>query len=851
MKLAKSYQPELFEAKIYKLWEQNGAFSAAAKGEPYSLVVPPPNANGNLHMGHALSFAVQDIAARYHRSKGERVVFIPGADHAGFETQVVYERELEKQGKSRFEYSREALYEQIMNFVLKNRENFQTQIRNLGASVDWNRYTFTLDKSVVKQAYDTFHKMWQEGLIYRGERLVNFCTFHGTAFADIEVEYREEEGKLWQIRYPLSDNSGEIVVATTRPETLFGDTAVAVNPQDKRYLPYVGKTVKLPLSNRVIPVIADDYVDMSYGTGAVKITPAHDQNDFEVAERHDLPRVSVIGFDGKLLHNVPEPLRGLNVEEGRAATVKALADGSFLVKEESLTHNVGHCYKCDSVIEPLLKEQWFVDMKPLAATALEAIRAGKIKFIPDQKRSQLELYLKNIKDWNISRQIVWGIPIPMFVNEEDPGDWIYDERVDQEVIKQGNHTYRRDPDVFDTWFSSSSWPYSTLGFPNSPDFNSFYPLTLMESGFDLLYPWISRMVMLGLYVTKEVPFSTVYLHGMITDKKGRKMSKSVGNVINPMDVIKKYGSDALRIGIILGQSAGSNQPFVEAKVLGGRNFVNKLWNVARFIEGKVENFESGEITITEAVDSWITNRLALTRDDYFKQMDAYRFSEAYETVYRFIWDDLADWYIEANKVGLNQPLLTYLLQAALVLIHPFAPFVSETIWQTLDFKQNSLLIHQQFPEPPTFSAEKAIEFERIKSLIIEIRSLLSTSGAKNVKLYYRNEPIVASFATLINQLSGTKAVEEGEPGQGIALSTSGFSCWLDIDQDAIERYLAKLDQMIASKQQLTTNLRRRLSNPAYLEQAPADLINETRTQLNEAEQTLENLLDEKMRYASH
>ncbi|MGH7233846.1 MAG: class I tRNA ligase family protein, partial [Candidatus Saccharimonadales bacterium] len=455
MKLAKNYSPKLYESDIYALWEQSGAFAPKGNGQYFSLVVPPPNANGNLHMGHALSFALQDIAARYHRSKGDRVLFVPGADHAGFETQVVYERELEKQHKSRFDYSREELYRQIYDFVGQNRENFQTQIRKLGASVDWSRYTFTLDDSIVTQAYLTFKKMWDEGLIYRGERLVNFCTKHGTAFADIEVNYQEEQGHLWQIRYPLSDGSGELVIATTRPETMLGDTAVAVNPKDKRYGSMVGKTIKLPLTQREIPIIADDYVDVNYGTGALKVTPAHDQNDYDIAQRHDLPMVTVIGFDGKLLHSVPEPFRGLSVIEGREAVLKQLQKDGFLVGEEELTHNVGHCYKCGTVIEPLLKEQWFIDIKPLAKNAREAISDGKIKFLPLAKRTQLERYLEEIKDWNISRQIVWGIPIPAFQNEDDPGDWIYDEHVDQEVITVNNKKYRRDTDVFDTWFSSS------------------------------------------------------------------------------------------------------------------------------------------------------------------------------------------------------------------------------------------------------------------------------------------------------------------------------------------------------------------------------------------------------------
>ncbi len=849
MKLAKIYDPTLYETDIYALWEQSGAFSPSGKGRPFSLVVPPPNANGNLHMGHALSFSVQDIAARYHRLKGERVVFVPGADHAGFETQVVFERALEKQGKSRFDYSREVLYNQIFDFVDRNRDNFQTQIRKLGASVDWSRYTFSLDPKVVKQAYATFKQMWQEGLIYRGERLVNFCTFHGTAFADIEVDYQEEQGHLWKIRYPLSDGSGELVVATTRPETMLGDTAVAVNPKDERYKAMIGKTLKLPLTQREIPIIGDDYVDVNFGTGAVKITPAHDPNDYQIAERHDLPFVTVIGFDGKLVHSVPKAFRGLSVLEGREAVLKQLEQEGLLVGDEELTHNVGHCYKCGTVIEPLLKEQWFIDIQPLADDALQAIREGKIEFLPQAKQTQLERYLETIRDWNISRQIVWGIPIPAFQNEEDPDDWIYDERVDQEVITLNNKHYRRDADVFDTWFSSSTWPYTTLGYPDDSDFKEFYPLSLMESGFDLLYPWISRMIMLGLYVTGEIPFSKVYLHGMITDAQGRKMSKSIGNVTDPMETIASFGSDALRIGVISGQTPGNNQPYVEAKVVGGRNFINKLWNIARFTEGLVENFDQTEAKAVSAADHWILLQYAKTKTSYLEHMDNYRFSEAFETIYHFLWNDLADWYVETSKIEPNPTLLAELLRGSLPLVHPFAPFVSETIWQTLELRQDSLLINQPFIDLPMGDEKDALQFESIKNLVSEVRSLLTATKAKKVKLYYHNEPVVAGFATIINQLSGTIGVEEAEAGRGIALTGSGFSCWLDIDQESIDRYAAHLEDLISVEQKRTKQLKERLNNPNYVKLAPKELVDQTSIQLTETEQTLEKLLEEKIRFA--
>ena len=848
MKLAKNSQPDLYESDIYLLWEKSGAFKPSGSGRGYSLVVPPTNANGNLHMGHALAFSLQDIAARYHRAKGERVLFVPGSDHAGFETQVVYERELEKQGKSRFDYSREALYDQIYDFVNKKKDDLQNQIRKLGASVDWSSYSFSLDEPVIRRAYATFHSMWEEGLIYRGERLVNFCTFHGTAFADIEVEYREEQGFLWKIRYPLTDGSGDISVATTRPETMLGDTAVAVNPKDKRYAAMIGKTVKLPLTHREIPVIGDDYVDMKFGTGAVKITPAHDPNDYEVAARHDLPFVTVIGFDGRFNHNVPEDFQNLTVIEGREAVLKALQDQGYLSEAEDYVHSVGHCYKCGTVIEPLLLDQWFIKVKPLAEKALKSLREGEIALIPKSKLNQLQRYLENLKDWNISRQIAWGIPIPAFVNEEDPGDWIYDERVDQEVITVNNIRYRRDPDVFDTWFSSSSWPYVTLGYPDAQNFKDFYPLSLMETGFDILAQWVSRMIMMGLYVTGVVPFKTVYLHGMVTDERGRKMSKSVGNVIDPMEIISR-GADALRIGMITGQTAGNNQPVTPAKFVGGSNFCNKLWNIARFIEGKAGDLGSdAEPRPQGDADHWILARYETTRRKYLKLMDGYRFSEGFELVYHFIWDDLADWYIEASKSDTNGPLLSGLLKAVLVLVHPFAPFLSETIWQTLELKKDSLLSGHPLIELPHADAAKARNFEAIREMTIEIRSLIKATGAKNVTLGYNNEPIVANMSTLIKQLSGVDKVEEGEPGQGMLIPNVGLNAWLDIDEEQLERYSRLLDEEIDSLKTNIERLKGRLNNSSYVDKAPQELVSETREQLAESEQNLENYLQERARF---
>ncbi len=849
MRLEKSYQPNKYETSIYSLWEKSGAFLPKSTGNDYSIVMPPPNANANLHMGHALTIAIEDIAVRYHRSKGDRVVFVPGADHAGFETQVVYERKLANEGKSRFDYSREDLYKNIYEFVASNRDIFTSQIRALGASVDWSRFVFSLDEPVVKNAYATFSKMWHDGLIYRGERLVNYCTYHGTAFADIEVLHKEEKGHLWSISYPLVNENGALVVATTRPETLFGDTAVAVNPHDPRYQSFIGKTLKLPLTDREIPVIADDYVDTNYGTGVVKITPAHDSNDFEVGLRHNLQRFSVIDFDGKMTSDrVPKKFRGLTVSQAREAILNELSDQGFIVADEKITHNVGRCYKCDNPIEHLLMDQWFVNVRPLADNAIKAIEEGKIKFYPTIKSKQLKRYYEQIKDWNISRQIVWGIPIPAFQNENAPYDWIYDERVSQETIVVGNMTYRRDPDVFDTWFSSSSWPYMALGYPEGKDFTDFYPLSLMETGVDLLQQWVSRMIMLGLYVTNEVPFKTVYFHGMVTDGEGRKMSKSIGNVLNPMDILNEYGSDAVRIGMISGNTAGKNQPFVISKVVGGRNFCNKLWNIARFTaEQHKTDQENAKLLLNNIADHWIVWRYENILNKYCQLMDAYRFSEAYEIAYHFIWDDLADWYIEASKLQPNVPLLEALLRASLVIAHPFAPFVTETIWQNTSTDSSPLLSGHEFIRLGPADVKRGLDFEKIKEIVVSVRSLKKATGAKKVKLYYHDEPLIAEYGHIIKTLAKLEDVEYLDPGQGITVANN-LNCWLDVDQKLIADYLLHLESKISEAKGRIDQLKDRLGNKNYIERAPKDLVEQSRTQAIEAESELEALLQEKVRF---
>jgi valyl-tRNA synthetase len=852
MKLPKVYEPKAYEEDIYALWEKSEAFKPVGGGPSYSLVVPPPNANGDLHMGQALTLALEDIAVRYHRLKDDRVLFVPGADHAGFETWVVYERLLASKGKSRFDYSREELYKQVWDFVATNRENFEKQFRRLGASVDWQHFTFTLDDKIVKRAYATFKKMWDEGLIYRGERLVNFCTFHGTSFADIEVEFKTEKGKLWYIRYPLSDGTGEILVSTTRPETMLGDTGVAVNPDDPRYHAFVGKTVRLPLTGREVPIVTDSFVDKAFGTGAVKLTPAHDQNDFEAGKRHNLPLITVITHEGKMADNVPEDYRGLSIKAARDKVVEDLTSQGLITKVEEISHSVGHCYKCDTVIEPLLRDQWFIDVQPLAKRAIEALRTEDITFYPESKKDLLITYLSKVQDWNISRQIAWGIPIPAFWNIDKPDDWIYDERIDNETIEVNGKTYRRDPDVFDTWFSSSSWPYATLDFPDGQDFKDFYPLSVMETCFDILHQWVARMLMMGLYVTDKIPFESVYLHGMVLDSHGQKMSKSKGNVVNPMNFIDKYGSDALRMGVVSGQTAGSSQPFSEPKVLAARNFCNKLWNIARYVEANLgEDFKEQPHPVPRTIaDHWILSQLQQAEETISGHLDNYRFGEAYNVLYHFVWDDFADWYIECSKVSLNINVLVAILEATLKLAHPFAPFITETIWQTFAWEATPLAL-AKWPEPILSIPQAAQEFETIKSIVAETRYFISSMGLTTTKLHYIAPEFVKNNAGLIEKLTHVKTVTEVQMSPGLRLINNPYQCWLDVDNKQLERYIQELRVKLEAQRKIVFHFEGRLTNTSYLAKAPPELVEQTKSQSLEAQTTLATLAQELERFEPH
>ncbi len=886
MKFSSAYEPSEFESDIYAAWEASKAFNPknpnhnqdnaenASKGpenasdehinpvdhtyrplgrgkpKAYSIVMPPPNANGNLHIGHGLTVALEDSLIRYHRLLQDSTWYIPGADHAGFETWVVYERNLEAQGHTRFEYSRDELYANVWNFVAEQRGNMELQLRALGASCAWDDLTFTLDEKVISRVYQTFEKMWQDGLIYRGEKLVNYCPKHQTAFADIEVEHKDEKGYLWDIAYPLTVGDDEIIVSTTRPETLFGDAAVAVNPKDERYTDLIGQTVKLPLTDREIPIIADDHADPAYGTGAVKITPAHDYDDFEVGNRHDLERIRVIDDEGKMI-NVPEEYLGLTTEECRKKVLKDLKDQNLLRGEKKIVHSVAHCYKCGTVIEPTLKEQWFIDVETLAAMAIRHLKKGEIKFYPENKGKVLINYLEGLKDWNISRQIPWGIPIPMFKkNPENTDDtlpeWIFDTRVSEQTIERDGVTYFRDEDTFDTWFSSSHWPIVCTNWQEGEE-NPFYPLNVMETGADILFAWVARMIMMGIYVTGSVPFKEVYLHGLVLDAKGQKMSKSKGNVLNPLELVEKYGSDAFRLGILRGRSAGLNQAFSEDSVKTGRNLCNKLWNISRFIQEMVDNNPSdSEYTTENMGEDWICREINNARTDLMSEFQGYRFSEAIETLHSLVWDKYADWFIESQKMYQNTALLKKTLENVLILLHPFAPFVTETIWQNLSWT-TGMIINQPWPKELSYDPISAENFDRLKEAVSEVRrTYQSIPGNKKYAVIFGDDSLINDNQLLFEKLTGAPSVtpSEGTP-KGIRIALANRELYLDVDEKTVKAYSDALDERILAVGRELNALNARMMNPNYVDKAPKELVKETRDAIDEKENLIARLKKER------
>jgi valyl-tRNA synthetase len=700
----KHYNPREIEPEIYKLWEDSGFFNPdnlpVKKGKPYCIIMPPPNANEALHIGHALDFTIQDTLIRFNRMRGRKTLWLPGADHAGFETQVVFEKKLEKEGKSRFQFDRDTLYKMIWDYVQENKHIMEEQARCLGASCDWSREKFTLDPKIVEIVYATFKKLYDEGLVYRGNRIINWCPKHQTGLSDLEVKYEDRDDKLWYFKYPLSSGSGHITVATTRPETMLGDTAVAVNPKDAKYKKLVGQKVKLPLTDREIPIIADSAVELEFGTGAVKVTPSHDPVDFDIAGRHNLEFIEVIGKDGKMTDKAPAAYRGLKVDEARAKVVADLNTLGLMEKEESYKHSVGICYKCGRTIEPLVMEQWFVKIKPLSEKAIEAVKKGETKFATKKYEKIFMHWMRNIKDWNISRQIVWGIRIPAWykggqihIGADSPGEG-----------------WTQDTDVFDTWFSSGQWPFVTLMTSGHDDLKEFYPTSVMVTAWDILFFWVARMIMMGIYRIGKVPFNEVFIHGLVKDKYGKKMSKSKGNVINPLAVVEERGADALRMSLIFGSEADSDTPISDEKVIAQQRFANKIWNASKFVMNNLgDNFDPSAVKKPKYTkeDKWILKELETATKKITADIKKYKFHEAAQEAYHFFWHKFCDKTIENVKMRIQNGsadaetgrlVLWTVLYNSLKLLHPFMPFVSEAIYQKLPSRPKKMLMIEDWPD---------------------------------------------------------------------------------------------------------------------------------------------------------
>lgn len=779
-------------------------------------------------------YVLPDIATRFARMQGRPTLLFPGTDHAGIETQFVYEQKLAKEGKSRFDLGQDAFYDAVMQFTLDSESNMIDQMRSLGLSADWSKKKFTLDEDIVQTVLETFKKMYGEGLIYRGNRIVNWDPGTQSAYADLEIKYVTREDYLYTLNY------GNIQIATTRPETIFADAAVAVHPEDKRYKDLLGQEATIPLINRKIQIIADEAVSMEEGSGALKVTPAHDKTDFDIGLRHNLPQISVIDLDGKMI-NVPEKYAGYSVAEAREKVVTDLEEAGVLVKKDKITHQVATQDRSGEVIEPLITEQWYLRTPELNKKVIEAIEKDDVTFIPPRfKKIALE-WLRQEHDWCISRQIWWGIRIPVYYkvsNDPDKEPYIValNEQEAEDYYGEGN--YVAETDTFDTWFSSGQWAYATL--MATDDFEQFYPSTTMATARDILHKWVTRMIMFGLYRTENVPFENVYLWGMVTDEHGKKMSKSKGNVIDPLELTDKYGTDSLRLALAIGISAGNNGPLSERKVMGYRNFCNKLWNVSRFILANIDEKTKADDATESIADAWMLDRLHHAVEKITQDLEAYNFTEAGTSVYELLWRDFADWYIEAAKTQKNESLLLYGLQTILKLLHPFAPFVTEAIWQQLPDHEGDL-ITADWPKAPKAHPDEAAEFSQLQTIITEVRTLAADMGFKSAPLYHMNNELAEKHKDLIQKLAPISSVEQVTSGKGLHLLSTRGECWLDIDDEAIKRYGDSLQQRIGETEKNIQGFKGRLGNENYVKKAPKALVEETKEQLEQARQQLETL----------
>ena len=863
------YDPKETEEKIYKFWEDGEYFKADAESKKpaYSIVIPPPNVTGVLHMGHALDETLQDILVRYHRMSGYETLWLPGTDHAGIATQNVVEKKLREKGLSRYDLGREKFLEETWKWANEHKSAILDQCKRLGASFDRSRERFTFDKGCSEAVKEVFVRLYEKGLIYKGKYIVNWCPRCNSAISDVETEYATEQGHMWEISYPLKGESGAIIVATTRPETIFGDVAIAVHPSDHKYSELIGKTVIIPLSGREIPIIADEYVDKNFGTGAVKITPAHDPNDFEVGKRHGFNPIWVINNDGtmKACKEVPPELHGLDRYEAREKIIGMLSYNNFLLRTREHEHNVGKCQRCGTTIEPLLSEQWFVKMAPLAKEAIAAVKDGRIKFVPDRWEKNYLGWMENIRDWCISRQLWWGHQIPAYYHNETGEMVVAKENPDPK-------NYTQDSDVLDTWFSSGLWPFSTMGWPNteSPDFKKFYPTTTLLTGFDIIFFWVARMITMGLEFTGKAPFSTVYIHGLIRDEKGQKMSKSKGNTIDPVKIIDKYGCDALRFTMTsLCTYGGQDIKMSEERFEYGRNFANKIWNASRFVLMNLDGVDNKEIDFDNLTiaDKWILDKLNKTAKEVNDNIKEFRIGEVAHVLYDFFWNSYCDWYVEIAKIQLQdnalkantQRVLRYVLDMSLRMLHPIMPHITERVWQLIPKETDAkALIVAEFPtfkekfEFPKEAQEMELVFETITSLR-NVRQSFNISPSIKCDIEIRAEkdekPIFEEIEAYIKRLARVENISYANmdapvPPKSATAVVSASKIILPladlIDLDAeIARQQKKLDKLTSEKKSMLG----RVNNPKFVANAPQDLIEQTKARIAEIEIQEKTIID--------
>ena len=871
--IPRAYEPQSVEKRIYDFWSEGGYFTPEIDRDktPFTVIMPPPNVTGELHMGHALTIALEDLMVRWHRMKGEPSLYLPGSDHAGIATQVVVERMLAGEGVSRHDLGRDGFNESVWQWVDRYGSRIYEQTKRIGASCDWTRTAFTLDEGPSHAVRTTFVNLYKKGLIYRGERITSWCPRCHTALSDLEVKYGEENGNLYHIRYALEDGSGALVVATTRPETLLGDTAVAVNPDDERYTGYIGKSAVLPVLGRKLPVIGDEAVELGFGTGALKVTPGHDPTDFEIGQRNGLPSVSVMNLDGTLNANAG-PYEGQGMAEARKNIVAQLGDEGLLERVEPYQHSVGHCDRCDNVVEPIITNQWYVRMEPLAKPARDAVANGDTRIIPERFAKVYFNWMDNIRDWCISRQLWWGHRIPVWYCDDCP-EVIVELEDPTACGACGSSALTQDEDVLDTWFSSGLWTHSTLGWPgDTDDMDYFYPTSVMETGYDIIFFWVARMMMMGIENAGAAPFHTVYLHGLVLDPEGVKMSKTRGNVLDPLQLIDMYGADALRFALTIGNSPGNDQRLNEQKLESSRNFANKLWNAARFVMGNLEGAGAGlegwhsPALPTHRQDRWIMSRLNRIAAQVERFMQNYQFGEAQRTIHDFFWNEYADWYIEMAKIRLRSederddsplPYLAYALERVLRMLHPFMPFVTEEIWQTLkervpaDPDAPDALIIAEYPAADSAFYDDDAE-DDIALVMETVRSIRNLRAEFRIQQHQRIEAVLdlpqdgavaAAEADAIKMLARVEPLKFGAQSNGVASNDSvslvlskgvvtiPLGGLVDLDKER-ERLRDEIEDIDRNRERLAA----RLSDERFLTRAPEEVVERERERLASIEE---------------